>query len=454
VTSSIAQRIEHVRRIDTPKVSLYNRMVAVRDTRGDTTRSPKGQPSVVAGAIVVFAGTPRFQVFTLASTLAIGRDDPVGALLDDERLSRHHAHIRRDGDDLLVSDLESRNGTFVDGRSVREKRIRGEHVVRAGGTLLITCDDVSSFAGKHVRKEGSLVIGTRFAEALAHVERAGRAGDAVLVRGETGTGKEIVARRYHEATAHASGPFCAFNCANIPEGLAERLLFGARRGAYTGATSDSEGVIEAADGGTLFLDEVGELDLGVQAKLLRVLETREILPLGASRPRTVDVRFCFATNRDLRADVAHGRFRDDLFFRLGTREVVTPPIRERREDIPWLLASAAGEVDATLGLHAKLVEECMLRPWPGNVRELLREGKHAAELAAEAGERVVRAEHLRETAGQRIASEPHEGPSPSDVRAALTAASGNVSEAARTLGVHRTQLRRAMRKLGLAVGKS
>jgi transcriptional regulator of acetoin/glycerol metabolism len=168
----------------------------------------------------------------------------------------------------------------------------------------------------------------------------------------------------------------------------------------------------------------------------------------------VDVRFCFATNRDLRADVAQGRFREDLFFRLGARDVVTPPIRERREDIAWLLASAAEEIDATLVLHAKLVEECMLRPWPGNVRELLREGKRAAEIAADAGERVVRAEHLRDTAGQRIASEPREGPSPGDVRAALTAASGNVSEAARTLGMHRTQLRRAMRKLGLVAGKS
>jgi len=201
------------------------------------------------------------------------------------------------------------------------------------------------------------------------------------------------------------------------------------------------------------------MPLLTQAKLLRVLETREVLPLGASRSRKVDVRFVFATHRDLRLAVAAGTFRADLFYRLGEHEVVLPPLRERREDIPWLCALAAAEVDANLVLHPRFVEACMMLPWPGNVRELLRETRRAAHAARDAREPDVRDVHLKEHAGAAIAIAPKTieraptGPSEADVRAALHAASGNVSEAARTLGMHRTQLRRALEKLGITAAK-
>jgi transcriptional regulator of acetoin/glycerol metabolism len=424
-----------------------------RDTRGDTTHTAKGKAGRSHGAIVAFSGTPRFLVFTAERRLAVGHDDTIGALLGDDRLSGHHAEIRAEADGFVVRDLGSRNGTFVGGARVTdEKLVTAPCVVRTGGTVMLLANDVSRHAGKTVKKEGRIVVGALFGSALAQVERAARARDTLMIRGETGTGKEIAARRYSEV---AGGPFVPFNCATIPEGLAERLLFGTKRGAYSGAVSDSGGVIQAADGGTLFLDEIGDLDLGVQAKLLRVLETHEIVPLGGTRPRKVDVRFCFATHRDLRQDVARGLFREDLFYRLGDREVVLPALRERPEDIPWLLAEAVAEVDGALTLHSKLIEACMLRPWPGNVRDLWREAKHAAEVALDDGQRAVRVEHLRTGAGERIiASRDEEAPSVDDVRAALGAASGNISEAARSLGVHRTQLRRTMRKLGLTQSKT
>jgi transcriptional regulator with GAF, ATPase, and Fis domain len=381
-------------------------------------------------------------VFTVDGKLAIGRDDAIGTLLDDDKLSRHHAEILHENGAFEVRDLGSRNGTFTSGTPPL--------LVRTGGTLTLLVYDASAYVGKHVREEGELVIGAAFGDALAQVERAGRASDALLIRGETGTGKEIAARTYHEATGRRPERFTAFNCAAIPEGIAERLLFGARRGAYSGANADAEGVVQAADGGTLFLDEIGELDVAVQAKLLRVLETHEVLPLGAPRPRKVDVRFCFATHRDLRSDVAEGRFREDLFYRLGDREVVLPALRARREDVPWLLAAAASDIDPALKLHPKLVEACMLRAWPGNVRELLREGRRAAETALEHGDKSVRVEHLRAGAGEVI--ERDQGTP--DLKAALGAAQGNISEAARSLGMHRTQLRRQMRKLGLTSSKT
>src|SRR5262249_15941137 len=147
--------------------------------------------------------------------------------------------------------------------------------------------------------------------------------------------------------------------------------FGARRGAYSGATEDADGYIVAAEGGVLFLDEVAELDLDVQAKVLRVVETHEVLPLGGSKPRHVEVRMCFATHRDLSAAVAEGRFRADLYYRIGEPQVQMPSLRERREEIPWLAMRAHEAAGGGPPLGAKLIEACLLRPWPGNVRELV-----------------------------------------------------------------------------------
>ena len=256
-------------------------------------------------------------------------------------------------------------------------------------------------------------------------------------------------------------PFVALNCAAIPRELAERLLFGAKRGSYTGAAADAVGHIEMANRGILFLDEVGELALDVQAKLLRVLETREVLPLGASTPRRVELQVCCATHRDLRAHVADGAFRKDLYHRLVPPEVVLPPLRERIEEIPLHMAASVRRASPTLGMQARLVEGCMLRPWPGNVRELRKETYHAATRALDEGADRVRIDDLGPTAGLPIeppAALPAAGDAertyvrwgealtPDQIERALEESGGSVAVAAKRLGMQRTQLYREMKR--------
>jgi transcriptional regulator with PAS, ATPase and Fis domain len=209
--------------------------------------------------------------------------------------------------------------------------------------------------------------------------------------------------------------------------------------------------VQQADGGTLFLDEVAELDPLVQAKLLRVLETREVFALGATRGRSVDIRICAATHRNVREEVGAGRFRQDLYYRIGRPEVRVPPLRERIDEIPWLVRRALREVDAALDASVTLIESCALRPWPGNVRELLREIRRAGHAALAAGERVVLPEHLAHDAGAALPtsapppqSEPVSAASVDDaaIEQALAEHDGNVTQAARALGLHRNQLRR------------
>jgi DNA-binding NtrC family response regulator len=397
--------------------------------------------------------------------LAIGRDDPVGVVLDDERLSRHHAEITLAGDRWVVTDLDSRNGTFLEGSPVEGSRDgRDGAVVRTGSTILLLAADVRPFAGARVERRGDVVKGPRFGAVLEAAAGACTTGAALLVLGESGTGKEVVSRAFH-AVLPGGAPLVAVNCATIPEGVAERLLFGAKRGAYSGAMGDVDGHVQAADGGVLFLDEIGELEPAVQAKLLRVLETKEVTPLGGTVAKRVNVRFCAATNRDLRAEVAAGRFRADLYFRLSEVELRIPALRERREEIPWLVAATLSRAreGESFEAHPKLVEACIVRPWPGNVRELARELRQAAQRAG--AERVVRVEHLRPEAGAALApgaavaqeSEPPPARgelSRSEVEQALGRANGNISAAARDLGMHRTQLRRIMGKLGLSTGRA
>jgi two-component system response regulator PilR (NtrC family) len=207
------------------------------------------------------------------------------------------------------------------------------------------------------------------------VERVARSMAPVLVLGESGTGKELAARALHGCSHRASGPFVAVNCGAIPEALIEAEFFGVRKGAYTGATQDREGYFQAADGGTLFLDEIGDLPLSMQAKLLRVVQERQVRPLGAVQEERIDIRLVSATHKDLAAEVRAGRFRQDLFYRLNVIEVRMPALRERREDLPELVQALLQRICAESGQALPQVEADALawlsqHPLPGNVREL------------------------------------------------------------------------------------
>jgi DNA-binding NtrC family response regulator len=434
----------------------------------------------IQGIIVVFShGEACTRVMRLTSgTLELGRGaTATGDLgkLDDGRVSRRHALVAFDGGRCMVTDLGSQNGTFVDG-----KRISGElpspieRVLRVGDTLLIPCADVEPFERHGVQVIDDLVRGPAMLAVLDEAARAARAGSTLHLRGETGTGKEGVAHAFHCAGPRAAKPTVAVNCAAIPPGIAERLLFGSKRGAFSGAVTDAPGYIQEAEGGTLFLDEIAELDLQVQAKLLRVLESDEVMAVGASRPRKIDFGLCTATAKDLRALIAAGTFRDDLYFRIGIPAITLPPLRKRPEEIPALIAQELARQSSTQVAHVSLVEQCLLRPWPGNVRELLAEVRSAAHAARPHGNRVE-ASHLAAWAGSvlgkampdampRVTGEARE-PSPDRPRStapriddewlqrigeSLRSHAGNVTATARALGMHRTQLRRLLERHGIS----
>ena len=214
-----------------------------------------------------------------------------------------------------------------------------------------------------------------FEAVLRSVQIVAATEATALISGETGTGKELVARALHAGSRRHAQPFVTVNCAAIPETLAESTLFGHRRGAFTGAQSDQEGLVRAAEGGTLFLDEIGELPLALQAKLLRFLETGDVLPVGETAVRKVNVRIVAATNRDLRVEVEQGRFREDLFYRLQVVPLELPPLRARQGDIEWLLQRFFEQLGQRHQLpHPRLTANArgVVRryAWPGNVREL------------------------------------------------------------------------------------
>lgn len=438
------------------------------ETRDDSSRAAdpqrKPRPGIIA---IVMAGEPAVLALEVGLIgVEFGRGTPAGLLEADDRVSRKHVRIRRTKGEWLITDLESRNGTFVDGvQLTAEETFDGEPLIRIGRSLLWAVEDIASFRDLKGKQPGDSgpVLGGRLQNAWAEIALASRSGSTLYVRGESGAGKELAARAFHEARFGTSSkaPFVAVNCAAIPEGLAERLLFGAQRGAFSGATADAEGYVQAAHKGSLFLDEIAELDPLVQAKLLRVLESREVLPLGSTKAKAVDIAVCVASHKSLRDEVARGRFREDLYFRLGRPEVQLPPLRERLDELPWLIQCELASVDRQLSPSVTFIETCALRAWPGNVRELLHEVRRAAHRALSAASpddqvTLVEPQHLSSEAGLVIVGvqgetpsgrpKPARPPTDEEILKALDDNQGNVRGTARVLGIHRNQLRRWLDK--------
>ena len=314
---------------------------------------------------------------------------------------------------------------------------------------------------EEIRADRDALIGesAAFRRVREQIAQVAPTDSTVLIQGETGTGKELVARAIHEKSARRERPLVKVNCAALPRELVESELFGHEKGAFTGAIQQRRGRFELADGGTLFLDEVGEMPLEAQAKLLRVLQEREFERVGGARSLKVDVRVIAATNRDLRAEIAASRFRIDLYFRLNVFPIVVPPLRDRREDIPGLLQHFVTRTARRLGravegLSAAFVEAACAYDWPGNIRELENLVERAL-IMSRGG--VLEAGELLAPAVDAACAEPTgdgtlEAVERAHIRRVLEDASWQIEGdhgAARRLGLNPSTLRGRMRKLGI-----
>lgn len=286
------------------------------------------------------------------------------------------------------------------------------------------------------------------------VSRVAPTDATVLLEGDTGTGKELIARMVHNNSRRAIHPFVAVDCASIAPSLLESELFGALKGAFTGADRDRTGVFEAANHGTVFLDEIGDIDLNFQVKLLRFLQDHEIRPVGASRGRGVDVRVIAATNRDLRKLVDEQKFREDLWFRLNVIRIVVPPLRERRGDVPLLAQHFLKKYNERYGRETRMTNAGLKTlaeyTWPGNVRQLQHLIERLTILAPngkideESIRDAIDAGDTREQGGETLAGTESE-----QIRRVLAATGGNKSRAAKVLGIERKTLYRKLEKMGL-----
>lgn len=388
--------------------------------------------------------------------LAIGRDESCAIRLNGSDVSRQHAVLSRRPPEraLSIRDLDSRNGVRVNGRVVSSAPLAAGDVLRLGGWVGV----ITSAPGAFGELAPGLLGGRVLEQALASLKKAAESDLPVVLEGETGTGKEVVTRSLHGWSGRP-GPLLAVNCATLPDALAEAELFGYRRGAFTGADRPSPGFFRSAEGGTLLLDEVSELPLPLQAKLLRVLEQREVQPLGEARPVPIDVRVIVAGQQSLADAVQRGRFRADLLARLDGLTVRLPPLRRRREDVPPLFSHFLRELSQgrAPAVESDLIERLCVHDWPFNVRELVLLVRRL--LVLHAGASTLTAEHLPERmldaapSAALLSSEPVVASKPANPHepvelpaliAALRASGGNVARASAALGITRQRAYRLM----------
>ncbi len=424
-----------------------------------------GAPSVATGAGLVLLFAPQGAHVPAVSVLSedalvLGREPPPGGLaLPFSSVSRVHARVFRRGAEIVVEDLESRNGTFVRGARVDRAFASHGDEIRIGEVLFkLVASGIEAYLSHAAHHAPSPALeGLRGGPSMEAVRREtlriARADLSVLVLGETGSGKEVVATALHRASGRP-GRLATVNCAAIPANLLESELFGSKRGAFTGADRDRMGIVKSADGGTLFLDEIGDMPLDAQAKVLRMLETRQVTPLGSHVSEPVDVRIVSATHRPLPRLVQEERFRGDLFARIAGHTIVLPPLRERKEDLPDLVRYFLEKAGASqLRVTPSFMLGMLGYAWPFNVRELEAAIKRAVALADD----VLDERHLPVNAGTRTDLEagkaPGDGrssaPSEPALRALLERHGGNVAAVARELGKDRVQIHRWLKHHGL-----
>jgi len=470
-----------------------------------TTGSFTAHPNQVMGADLVPAlvlvysrvhATLPSAIAIDADVVTIGREPDNTVPLCETSVSRNHARLERQTGGIVLTDLRSTNGTLVNGRRISRHLLSEQDVVRIGDSVFrfasagarlysayrITGEKDLAVCPPHGIVDPLLVGGMQIDLVLDQVAKVARTTLSVVVHGESGTGKELVARELHR-WSRRQGAFQAINCAAIPANLLESELFGYRRGAFTGAVQDKIGLVQAAHRGTVFLDEIGDMPLDAQAKLLRVLQQREVTPVGATNPIAVDVRFVAATHRELDVLVAEGRFRGDLLARLREVSIGIPQLRERREDLALLVRTflrklVAADVEVGLGYMLALSHY----DFPYNVRELesavrlsvaLAQGKpldvvHLPTIIQRSLE-AQRDHEARPASGSQSAPRvevsltstlPNDdieasaddrrfAPSEPVLRALLSKHGGNVAAVGRELGKERMQVHRWMKRYGI-----
>ena len=377
--------------------------------------------------------------------LTVGTAVGTSLRLADPAVSRVHCAVRATERGLEVRDLGSKNGTFIGEVEIVRAFIASGARIRLGGTTLAVTvrDDAIDVPLATGHALGDIIgVSPAMRRLYPIIERYGTSDATVLIAGETGTGKELIAEAIHRASARRARPWLVVDCSALPRQLAEAELFGYVRGAFTGADKDREGAFAEADGGTIFLDEIGELPLALQPLLLRVLESKTVQRIGTSQPREVDVRVIAATHRDLRVEVNAKRFRADLFYRLNALRLEVPPLRERDGDVPLLAQHFWEQFRPGESLPADLRLDLESQTWPGNVREL----RNVVERSALVGWQPSEVADLAYRQAKEAAVTRWER---AWVERLLAAHDHNVSRAARAAGMARSHLRELCQRYGL-----
>jgi DNA-binding NtrC family response regulator len=436
-------------------------------TDGDT-----GQLKVRHYVLGVIAGPDAGLERRLESgTLMIGTHENNDIVLKDPTVSRYHMEIQVRAEGIKITDLDSTNGTYLGDTRLGSVMVRGRARLLVGGETRIEVApadeqvDVAPFRTNYFGRAFGASKG--MSEVFALLSQVAPTDTTVLIQGETGTGKELLAEAVHAASLRKDGPFVVVDCGAIPRDLMGSELFGHAKGAFTGATYTKRGLADEANGGTLFLDEIGELPLDLQPQLLRILEKREVRPIGETRPHKVDVRVIAATNKDLKSAVRNGKFREDLYFRLAVVNLVVPPLRKRKEEIPDLVRMFMAELGkGDFAVPDAIMNQLLEHDWPGNVRELRN--------VVERGLSLATAEIAPDTDPEAMDENPVDGHVPSEMmdlpfkeakgmlveafeREYLTQLlnrhRGNISRAAQEAGIDRNYIHRLVKKYDIPVDR-
>ena len=423
-------------------------------------------------------GNKKLEEYFNQSIITLGAMEDNDLVVNDETVSRYHCKVLQEPDGYLLVDLDSTNGTFINGMRIREAYLDSGCTVTLGKKEIFFhfADEKVSIVPSHKESLGSLLgRNIKMREIYGIIEKIAPTGTTVVIEGETGTGKEVVAQTIHELSPRSKGSMMVFDCGAVPDNLIESELFGHEKGSFTGAIMTRQGIFEMAHGGTLLLDELGELSLDLQPKLLRALEHREIRRVGSNKPIRVDARVIAATNRNLEEEVHAGRFRQDLYYRLSVVRIVLPPLRERTDDIPLLsehflkthsfnLSQPAGRPRVE-GVSQAALEQMSRYNWPGNVRELLNVIERAVSFAdgplIESHDLPEQLHHPSASVEPMAEAPAHDAPFKEAkerwvssfereyILKLLQRNNGNISHAAREADIDRKYFRKLMRKYSI-----